>query len=203
MSVKDIEKRYPFKNLPSEWIGLFAPDNGVIDVQLLLRTLLGLAKDYGAEAKQHTRVKEIRPTECDGSIWEVHTVRHETESVTFKTKKIVIAPGAYINHVLKPSFGVSLDLDIWEMVASYFNVNAGPQGTVFPSKPASCFLIGRYVLANKAQACGSSLLPTKTEDHNSSTAFPPWVGAPPMCVALRWMQQLAASKTPASALRAR
>ncbi len=139
VSAQEIEKRYPFKNLPSEWIGLYAPDNGVINVQLLLRTLLSLAKDYGAEAKQHTRVKEIRPAECDGSIWEVHAIRHETESVTFKTKKIVIAPGAYINHVLKPSFGISLDLDIWEMVASYFNVNAGPQGTVFPSKRASCF----------------------------------------------------------------
>ncbi|KAI0908758.1 hypothetical protein F4823DRAFT_477945 [Ustulina deusta] len=47
LSHKEIENRYPFKDLPSEWIGLYAPDNGIINVQLLLRTLLSLAKDYG------------------------------------------------------------------------------------------------------------------------------------------------------------
>lgn len=133
LTAKEIEDRYPFKNLPSEWIGLFAPDNGVIDVQLLLRTLLSLAKDYGAEAKQHTHVKNICPSKEDSSIWEVHTVRHGTDAVVFKAKKIIITSGGYVNHVLKPSFGISLDLDIWEMVASYFNANAGPSGTIFPS----------------------------------------------------------------------
>lgn len=135
MTANDIEKRFPFKNLPSEWIGLFAPDNGVINVQLLLRTLLSLAKAYGAEARQHTHVESIRPPKIpnDSHSWEVHTIRHDKDPVVYKTKKIVIASGAYVNHVLKPSFGISLDLDIWEMVASYFNSNAGPDGTIFPS----------------------------------------------------------------------
>ncbi len=62
--------RYPFKNLPPEWMGLYAPDNGVISVQLLLRTLHGLAKDYGAEVKQHTEVEAVRPSAEDKSIWE-------------------------------------------------------------------------------------------------------------------------------------
>lgn len=39
----------------------------------------------------------------------------------------------YVNHVLKPSIGISLDIDIWEMVSSYFNAKAGPNGTIFPS----------------------------------------------------------------------
>ncbi|KAK3294312.1 uncharacterized protein B0H64DRAFT_400365 [Chaetomium fimeti] len=133
LNAKDIEERYPFKKLPPDWIGLYAPDNGVINVQLLLRTLMSLAKDYGAETKQHTKVEKIRPSEQASSIWEVHTVRHEEEKVTFRARKIVIASGAYVNHVLKPSFGIQLDLDIWEMVASYFSTNAGPKGTIFPS----------------------------------------------------------------------
>ena len=136
VTAQEIEAKYPFKNLPSDWMGLYAPDNGVINVQLLLRTLLSLAKDYGAEAKQHTQVDGIVPSASDSNIWEVHSTRHGNpdESVTFKAKKIVIASGAYVNHVLQPSFNISLDLDIWEMVACYFNVNAGPQGTIFPSK---------------------------------------------------------------------
>ncbi|KAK3313026.1 hypothetical protein B0H66DRAFT_631959 [Apodospora peruviana] len=133
LTAKEIEDRYPFKDLPEDWVGLFAPDNGVINVQLLMRTLMSLAKDYGAEAKQHTHVKEIRPCEKDSSIWEIHALRHGTDAALFKAKKIVIASGGYVNHVLKPSFGMSLDLDIWEMVANYFNCNAGPNGTIFPS----------------------------------------------------------------------
>ncbi|KAK2596406.1 hypothetical protein N8I77_013297 [Diaporthe amygdali] len=133
LKAKDIEDRYPFKNLPGDWEGLYAPDNGVINVQLLLRTLLSLAKDYGAEAKQHTRVENINPSQDDNNIWEVHTIRHDRDTIVFKAKKIIIASGAYINHVLKPSFGISLDLDIWEMVFNYFNANAGPNGTIFPS----------------------------------------------------------------------
>ncbi|KAK6518213.1 hypothetical protein TWF506_005372 [Arthrobotrys conoides] len=133
LTAKEIEKRYPFKDLPSEWLGLYAPDNGVINVQLLLRTLLSLAKDYGAESKQHTQVTKIRLSETESDIWEVHTIRHEKDPFVFKAKKIVIASGGYVNHVLKPSFNISLDLCIWEMVASYFNCNAGPSGTIFPS----------------------------------------------------------------------
>ena len=134
-TAKEIEARYPFKNLPSEWIGLYAPDNGVINVQLLLRTLLSLAKDYGAEAKQHTRVEKISSSKLDNdsTIWEVHALRHDKDKIVYKTRKIVIASSAYVNHVLKPSFGISLKICIWEMVASYFNCNAGPDGTIFPS----------------------------------------------------------------------
>lgn len=133
MTAKDIEKRYPFKSLPCDWEGLYAPDNGVINVQLLLRTLLSLAKDYGADAKQNTRVENISPSKDDNSTWEVRTTSHDVETIAFKAKKIVITSGAYVNHVLKPSFGISLDLDIWEMVSSYFNAKAGPNGTIFPS----------------------------------------------------------------------
>ncbi|PNP59159.1 hypothetical protein THARTR1_01407 [Trichoderma harzianum] len=133
LSAEEIQARYPFKNLDSKWIGLFAPDNGIIDVQLLLRTLYRLAQDYGATARQHTKVHAVKPSNHPHHAWDVHTVRHETEAAVFKAKKIIIASGAYVNHVLKPSFDISLDIDIWEMVSSYFNCNAGPKGTIFPS----------------------------------------------------------------------
>ncbi|KAH8738415.1 hypothetical protein BGZ61DRAFT_489329 [Ilyonectria robusta] len=133
LSAAKIEAQYPFKNLNPNWTGVYAPDNGVINVQQLLRSLLSLAKDYGAQAKQHTAVKKIVPSKEDSSIWHVHTLSHSQSSAVYSTKKIVITCGSYVNHVLKPSFDVSLDLQIWEMVASYFNANAGPSGTIFPS----------------------------------------------------------------------
>lgn len=133
MTAREIETRYPFKNLPSDWVGLFAPDNGVINVPLLLRTLLKLAENLGVDALEHAKVNSIRLSDDDTEVWEVVTTRDETEDVVFRTKKVILAPGAYINHVLKPSFGFSLDLDIWEMVASYWNVSSGANETVFPS----------------------------------------------------------------------
>ncbi|KAL7910533.1 hypothetical protein GGI35DRAFT_449032 [Trichoderma velutinum] len=133
LSAEEIQARYPFKNLDSNWMGLFAPDNGIINVQLLLRTLYKLVQDYGATAKQHTQIQVIRPSNQPDYAWDVYAVRHDTEAAIFKAKKIIVASGAYVNHVLQPSFGISLDLDIWEMVFCYFNCNAGPKGTIFPS----------------------------------------------------------------------
>ena len=134
MTAEQIEKRYPFKHLPKEWIGLFAPDNGVINVALLLRTLSRLAKDYGAEAQQYVEIKALQPHGQNNSNWKALGHRNGVEPVEFSGRKIVLTCGAYVNHVLEPSFGFKFDLNIWEMVASYFSVNPGPRGTVFPSK---------------------------------------------------------------------
>ena len=38
------------------------------------------------------------------------------ESKTFTSDKCIVATGAYVNHILYLPYGVSLDLDVWEMV---------------------------------------------------------------------------------------
>lgn len=131
-STEQIEKRYPFKNLPKDWEGLYAPENGVINVQLLLRTLYGLAKDYGAEASQYRIVQSVE-FNTGSKAWDVAANDNKGTPHNYQGRKIVITSGAYTNHVLQPNFGLSLDLDIWKMVASYFSVNPGPSGVVFPS----------------------------------------------------------------------
>ena len=135
MTKEQIENEYPFKGLEDGWIGLFAPDNGVINVQLLLRTLYRLAQDYGARAHQYTAVTRIEPHSDHGKHrWAVHGKKSGSGEVIYYGEKIIITCGAYSNHVVTPSFNIKLNLDIWEMVANYFSVNAGPNGTVFPSK---------------------------------------------------------------------
>lgn len=134
MTKQDIENEYPFKNLPDTWEGIYAPDNGVINVPLLVRTLSRLAKDYGAHTKQYTEVRKLVPIEDDGEdMWRVETRVNSEQPVSFRARKIIIAAGAYTNHVVQPSFNIKLKLNIWEMVASYYTVNAGPNGCVFPS----------------------------------------------------------------------
>ena len=133
MTAGEIEKRYPFTNLPEEWEGVLAPDNGIIDVQLLVRTLLRLARDYGARAQQNVEVKSMSFGKHHGQeVWTLKATKAGS-SVEYYGKKVVITTGAYANHVLQPSFEFSLDLDIWEMVATYFNISAGPQASIFPS----------------------------------------------------------------------
>lgn len=125
---------YPFKNLPQNYEGLFSPDCGLINVPLLLRTLYRLAHDYGARLHQNNTVSGVDPVTIEGrQLWAVIARKSDNREVTYITEKIIITSGAYTNHVLTPSFNIHLELDIWEMVASYFSVNSGPQGTVFPS----------------------------------------------------------------------
>ncbi|ETS85836.1 hypothetical protein PFICI_03861 [Pestalotiopsis fici W106-1] len=134
MSKQEIESEYSFQNLPDTWEGVFARDNGVINVPLLLRTLLRLALDYGAHAQQYVEVTKLIPTKERGEdLWNVETLTNGNEKAVFRTRKVVVTAGAYTNHILQPSFDLKLKLNIWEMVASYFNVNPDPKKNMFPS----------------------------------------------------------------------
>lgn len=136
MNKEEIEKKYPFKNLPDDYIGLHAPDDGVINVPLTLRTLYRLAESFGAVLKQNIAVDKIEPTSIRDSLhtWSVHGFSGE-KRVNHLGKKLIITCGAYTNHILAPSFNCHLALDIWEMVASYWAVNAGPVRPFFQVIP--------------------------------------------------------------------
>ncbi|KAH8429055.1 uncharacterized protein LDX57_006725 [Aspergillus melleus] len=129
----DIEKSYPFTNLPDNYIGIYAPDNGVINIPLLLRTLHRLARQNGAHMHGNTRAEKLQPHE-KGQGWRISAVQ-QGRRITYHAKKIVLACGAYINHILRASFGIQLRLQIWEMAGSYFSVDPGggnDQGTEIP-----------------------------------------------------------------------
>jgi sarcosine oxidase/L-pipecolate oxidase len=111
-------------------MGLFAPDNGIINVPLFLRTLYRLAQSYGAHLHQYTSVTKAEAC-LEG--WRVNSTNADNSPVTHVAQKLIVTSGAYTNHILAPSFNMHLDLDIWEMTATYFSVNSGPHGTVFPS----------------------------------------------------------------------
>ena len=123
LTAKEIEQQFPFKDLPSCYEGLWAPDNGCINVALVLRKLAELSKKYGAEIREYASVKKIHvPGE--------HHIRVEvqfsnasgdaTEKKIFDAKTCAITPGAYINHILEPSFHLKLNINIWEMVFAYY-----------------------------------------------------------------------------------
>jgi len=127
LTAKQIMQQYPFRDLPSNFMGVYAPDNGCINVPTLLRSLYRLAQSYGATLRSQAEVTDF--TVHEGGV-SVKIRGQETETVT--ASKCVVAAGAYVNDVLK-HVGITIDLKIWEMVYEFYATNPGPQGTIFPS----------------------------------------------------------------------
>lgn len=127
LTAAEIMSEYPFRNLPSNFVGIYAPDNGCINVPLVLRTLYRMALAYGAKLISKAPVLDLKVSEGGVSV-----VADLGGPETFTAKKCVVACGAYVNDVLA-STGVQLDLQIWEMVYEYYATNPGPQGTYFQS----------------------------------------------------------------------
>ncbi|EMD32512.1 hypothetical protein CERSUDRAFT_118551, partial [Gelatoporia subvermispora B] len=126
----EIEAHFPFQNLPDEWIGIDMPDNGVINVSLLVRTLYRLCEKLGVTLLQYADVKHIHPDERDPTLWRVQGLLGSDKgpsavprAFNFSARKIAITCGAFVNHVLYPSFGFSLNLEIWEMVFEYYAID--------------------------------------------------------------------------------
>ena len=127
LNAAEIMAQYPFRNLPSDFVGVFAPTNGCINVPELLRSLFRLAQSYGAKMRAHTEVKDLK-VQAGGVT--VTFDAGEIETVT--ASKCILAPGAYVNDLLR-CVGVEIDLNIWEMVYEYYATDPGPGGTLFPS----------------------------------------------------------------------
>jgi sarcosine oxidase / L-pipecolate oxidase len=122
-----IQAKLPFQNLPDDWLGVDMPDNGTINVPLLLRTLTRLCRSHGVDFLEYATVAKISADHTKmfpPANWRVQGTLRSPAGVSvqgrefgFRTDKIALTPGAYVNHVLFPSFGFTLNVDIWEMVS--------------------------------------------------------------------------------------
>ena len=123
LSSEDIMKEMPFSKLPSSYQGLWAPDNGCINVSLTLRVLLDLAQKHGVEVLQYATVKRVHVIN-DGCIQVSVKIGSPDVSAidigVLIADKCVITAGAYVNDILEPSFNLKLNLDIWEMTSAYY-----------------------------------------------------------------------------------
>ncbi|KAF8593828.1 FAD/NAD(P)-binding domain-containing protein [Ceratobasidium sp. AG-I] len=125
-----LEEGFPFKELPENWEAMDMPDNGCINVTLLLRKLYDMSKALGVDLVQYADVKKISPDPSAEDKWLVSGLLGSSkgdsiapEIFEVSTTKIAITPGAYVNHVLWPSFGFKLDINIWEMVSAYYAID--------------------------------------------------------------------------------
>ncbi|MGZ4116408.1 MAG: FAD-dependent oxidoreductase, partial [Bacteroidia bacterium] len=85
LNSKEIEEQYNFRNLPSNYVGLFQPDGASIDLHATLETLLKSNQESPhVSLKEHSEVKSIRQK---GKLFEVATA-HET----YTAEKLVLTP---------------------------------------------------------------------------------------------------------------
>ena len=119
----EIEADHPFYNLPDNYEGLEMPDNGVINVPQFTLSRYQLCLENGVHLRQYADVKRIEPKGDTDDEWNVIVAMGEDKTsgfvpviTTVSAKKIAITCGAFVNHILGPSFGFTLDLSIWEMV---------------------------------------------------------------------------------------
>lgn len=111
----EIHDRYPFKNLPDNYIGIFQEDNAVIDVKKSISITLSLCLRHGVKVRQDTAAMGVR-NYPEGVV--VDTSKGEV-----RAKKLVIAAGPFTNQILRTSFDQELDLLIWDMCFSYYRLN--------------------------------------------------------------------------------
>jgi sarcosine oxidase/L-pipecolate oxidase len=127
LTAAEIMAEYPLTGLPDTFEGIFAPDNGCINVPLTLRTLYRLALAHGARLESHAQVSGLSLAADQVTVY-----ADLGEPEQFTASKVIVAAGAYANHVLQ-SVGIQLNLSIWEMVYEYYAADPGPGGTYFPS----------------------------------------------------------------------
>lgn len=109
---KDIEDRYNFRDLPSNYVGLFQPDGASIDLKATLETLAqcSQASPY-VTLVEHSRVVRIKQK---GKLFEV-----KTPHGTYVSEKLVLTPGPYIDEVARLlNFGTQIIY--WNMSSCYF-----------------------------------------------------------------------------------
>ncbi|HSY15098.1 MAG TPA: FAD-dependent oxidoreductase [Jatrophihabitantaceae bacterium] len=115
LSRRDIEREYPFKNLPADYVGIYHADNAVIDVRSAFIAALQLCNKYHVRVLPRHRVRRLDNGD-DG-------VGIVTDQTSLKANKVILAAGAYTNQILKPSFGIELDFLLWDMCFAYYKLD--------------------------------------------------------------------------------
>ncbi|CCV09421.1 conserved hypothetical protein [Mesorhizobium metallidurans STM 2683] len=117
---KEIERRYPFRNLPDHYVGIFQPDNAITDVKAAIATALSLCRRDAVAIASGARVIRIANNR-------EHVTAHLDNGEKVTARKAILAPGAYANELMSPSFGFSLNLNMWDMSSAFYRVNGNVQ----------------------------------------------------------------------------
>ena len=95
ISGDEINQRFKGLNLPSDYIGVFEPNAGVIDAIAAIRFLKNQALALGAELLVHTKVDAI-------DVIDSSCVRVMAGGQEFEARKVIVTAGAHTQKLLLP-----------------------------------------------------------------------------------------------------
>lgn len=114
LNAKEIEKQYHFTNLPKNYTGLFQPDGASIDLKETIRTLLNWN-----QASPFVTLHQEAP---------VTKIKHQrgmfevtTPLGVFTAKKLVLAPGPYVDDVIN-LLGFRIEATYWNMASAFYRI---------------------------------------------------------------------------------
>ncbi|CAH1780475.1 unnamed protein product [Owenia fusiformis] len=112
MDGDEISRRFPQFNLSKDFIGFYQKDGGLVDAALGNAVHIQLARGHGATVLDECGVTWIEKT-SGGAL--VHTNKG-----TFRCRKIIVAAGAWINHVLG-TIGVHVPVTVTQEQVTYLS----------------------------------------------------------------------------------
>ena len=113
LTADQIEARFHFKNIPTDYSGFFQAEGGIIDLEATQRALLKIC-----ESASNVNLRDQSPVTNIQSL-ESGEIIVTAAGTDYSTQKLIISPGAYVNEILK-HFGLSVQIDIWEMSSAYY-----------------------------------------------------------------------------------
>ncbi len=112
LTAAELEKQYHFRDLPSNYTGLFQPDGASIDLKATSRTLY----NWNKASPLVTLMDEAPVT---GIVQKHGKFRLTTPKGTFVAEKLVIVPGPYVNNVIN-LLGFDVEATYWNMASAYY-----------------------------------------------------------------------------------
>lgn len=112
---KAANERWPALNLKENMEVIYTSDTGIAHAYKSITAMQFLARIYGADMKERTKVERVIPNTSNGS----EGVVIETSSGTFTASKVVLAADAWINELLKP-LGLEIPVQITQEQVTYF-----------------------------------------------------------------------------------
>ena len=110
---KQLETRFPFKNLPENYFAVYSEDNAVIDVKKFIKLMISENKKYGVDLHENEKVIDIKS--------EVNGVVVETNNQIYYAKKAIVTPGPYTNEITR-YFNFKLNILFWNMSFAYYKI---------------------------------------------------------------------------------
>jgi len=127
LNSSELMHRFPLKQLPQNYVGLFTPSHGgTMHVPRVMQTFVKLARELGIVLLEHREVESFLPHETGVSVQVLDSSRGDPLTTAMETGKLILCTGPFVNRLLAP-LGIAVNMSIWEWSGAYFKTTSQAQ----------------------------------------------------------------------------